>query len=139
VLMDLSQPVRSALFYMESAHESHKAFIRHLFQLGHKSVICAECYESSILSPVPFMGIHGEILGWLIAPSGEVKYEYEYLYEYYPSVITARLAENSLSVVRPSTSSRSRRENPRRHNGGSSDNYYELSVSLCRHSHNSEV
>ncbi len=46
-----------------------------------------ECYESSILSPRPFMGNNGEIFKLADGSLWEVKYEYEYLYEYYPSVI----------------------------------------------------
>ena len=46
-----------------------------------------ECYESSILSPSPFMGNNGEIFKLADGSLWEVKYEYSYLYEYYPSVI----------------------------------------------------
>ena len=46
-----------------------------------------ECYESSILSPNPFMGNNGEIFKLDDGTLWEVKYEYEYLYEYYPSVV----------------------------------------------------
>ena len=45
------------------------------------------CYQSSILSPSPFMGNNGEIFKLADGSVWEVKYEYEYLYEYYPSVI----------------------------------------------------
>src|SRR3970040_2742819 len=46
-----------------------------------------ECYESSIVSPSPFMGNNGEIFKLADGSLWEVKYEYEYLYEYYPNVI----------------------------------------------------
>jgi hypothetical protein len=46
-----------------------------------------DCYQSSILSPSPFMGNNGEIFKLADGSVWEVKYEYEYLYEYYPSVI----------------------------------------------------
>ena len=46
-----------------------------------------DCYESSIVSPSPFMGNDGEILKLVDGSLWEVKYEYEYLYEYYPSVV----------------------------------------------------
>jgi hypothetical protein len=45
------------------------------------------CYQSSILSPSPFMGNNGEIFKLADGSLWEVKYEYEYLYEYYPAVI----------------------------------------------------
>lgn len=45
------------------------------------------CYESSILSPTPFMGNNGEVFRLADGSLWEVKYEYEYLYEYYPDVI----------------------------------------------------
>ncbi len=50
-------------------------------------VSAQDCYESSILSPNPFMGNNGEIFKLADNSIWEVKYEYEYLYEYYPSVI----------------------------------------------------
>jgi hypothetical protein len=46
-----------------------------------------DCYQSSILSPAPFMGNNNEIFKLADGSLWEVKYEYEYLYEYYPSVI----------------------------------------------------
>ena len=46
-----------------------------------------ECYQSSIVSPVPFQGNNGEIFKLTDGSVWEVKYEYEYLYEYYPSVV----------------------------------------------------
>ena len=45
------------------------------------------CYESSIMSPTPFMGNHGEVLRLADGSLWEVQYEYEYMYEYYPDVI----------------------------------------------------
>lgn len=45
-----------------------------------------ECYKSSILSPSPFMGNDGEIFKLVDGSIWEVKYAYEYLYEYYPAV-----------------------------------------------------
>ena len=47
----------------------------------------AGCYEASIVSPTPFMGNNDEIFKLSDGSVWEVKYEYEYLYEYYPSVI----------------------------------------------------
>jgi len=44
------------------------------------------CYDSTILSPSPFMGNSGEIFKLADGSIWEVKYEYEYLYEYQPSV-----------------------------------------------------
>lgn len=54
------------------------------------SSICAlaqDCYETTIVSPSPFMGNNEEIFKLADGSVWEVKYEYEYLYEYYPSVI----------------------------------------------------
>ncbi len=45
------------------------------------------CYESSIVSPNPFMGNHGEIFKLLDGTFWKVVYEYEYLYEYNPDVV----------------------------------------------------
>lgn len=46
-----------------------------------------DCYDSSILSPSPFMGINGEIFKLSDGSLWEVKHEYEYLYEYNPNVV----------------------------------------------------
>ncbi len=62
------------------------------------------CYESSIISPSPFMGNNGEIFKLADGSLWEVKYEYEYLYEYYPSVVICPsrgvliIGEKSLNV-----------------------------------------
>ncbi|MBZ1327728.1 hypothetical protein [Aquirufa aurantiipilula] len=45
------------------------------------------CFESTILSPKPFMGNNGEIFKLSDGSLWEVKYENEYLYEYYPKII----------------------------------------------------
>lgn len=45
------------------------------------------CYESSIVSPTPFMGNHGEVFRLADGSLWQIEYEYEYLYEYYPSVV----------------------------------------------------
>jgi len=44
------------------------------------------CYDSSIISPTPFMGNDGEIFKLADGSFWEIMYEYEYMYEYYPSV-----------------------------------------------------
>jgi hypothetical protein len=47
----------------------------------------AKCYKDSIISPTPFLGNNDEIFKLASGSIWQVKYEYEYLYEYYPSVI----------------------------------------------------
>jgi hypothetical protein len=44
------------------------------------------CYESMIKAPSPFMGNNDEIFVLTDGSVWQVKYEYEYLYEYYPTV-----------------------------------------------------
>ena len=51
------------------------------------SVNASQCYEASIVKPTPFMGNDGEIFKLDDGSIWEVKHEYEYMYEYYPSVI----------------------------------------------------
>lgn len=46
----------------------------------------ASCFDDSIVSPSPFLGNNGEIFKLASGKMGEVKYEYEYMYEYFPSV-----------------------------------------------------
>lgn len=45
------------------------------------------CFPTSIISPSPFMGNDGEIFKAADGSIWEVKYEYSYLYEYFPSVM----------------------------------------------------
>ena len=45
------------------------------------------CYKESIINPSPFMGNHDEIFELSNGTIWKVQYEYEYLYEYYTSVI----------------------------------------------------
>lgn len=56
----------------------------------------AACYESSIMNPTPFLGNDGEIFKLADGTLWEVKYEYEYMYEYYPSVIICPSRETLL-------------------------------------------
>ena len=51
------------------------------------SASAQSCYESSIVSPSPFMGNNGEIFKLADGSVWEVKYEYEYMYEYSPDVV----------------------------------------------------
>ena len=68
---------------------------RRLFHLGtlilffvfSTSATAQDCYESSVVRPSPFMGNNGEIFKLADGSLWEVKYAYEYLYEYYPSVL----------------------------------------------------
>jgi len=50
-------------------------------------ILAGECFESSIVSPTPFLGNNEEMFKLSDGSVWEVKYEYEYLYEYDPSVI----------------------------------------------------
>jgi len=64
-----------------------KAFLVGLLIMIPGVVLAQTCYESSIMSPTPFMGNHGEIFRLADGSFWEVKYEYEYMYEYYTDVI----------------------------------------------------
>ncbi len=74
------------------------------------------CYESSILSPTPFMGNNGEIFKLADGSIWEVKYEYEYLYEYYPDVVICPskdkliMGDKSLSVELISSPKQTKKE-----------------------------
>ncbi|NBK99849.1 MAG: hypothetical protein EOM50_17930 [Erysipelotrichia bacterium] len=46
-----------------------------------------DCIQANLISPTPFMGNNGEIFKLDNGVLGEVKFEYEYMYEYYPNVI----------------------------------------------------
>lgn len=80
-----------------------------------------DCYESSIISPSPFMGNNDEIFKLSDGSVWEVKYEYEYLYEYYPSIIICPnrgkliIGEKSLNiqvVTRPTKNNNSSEAKP---------------------------
>ena len=51
------------------------------------NALAQSCYETTVQSPTPFMGNSGEIIKLADGSLWEVKYAYEYLYEYSPSVI----------------------------------------------------
>ena len=48
------------------------------------------CHLSSVLSPAPLLGNHGEVVRLADGSLWEVIGEYLYLYQYYPSVVTCR-------------------------------------------------
>lgn len=47
----------------------------------------SDCYRADITQPSPFMGNHGEVFKLDNGSYWEVQFEYEYLYEYYPTVV----------------------------------------------------
>jgi hypothetical protein len=51
------------------------------------SLRAQNCYETNIVTPAPFMGNNDEIFKTGDGAVWQVKYAYEYLYEYYPSVV----------------------------------------------------
>ena len=63
-----------------------------------------DCFESSIISPTPFMGNDGEVFKLSDGSVWEVQNEYEYLHEYNPDVIVCPRKEkliiggNSLDI-----------------------------------------
>lgn len=51
------------------------------------NIVNAQCYKSTIVSPVPFKGNHGEVFKLADGSIWKVIYEYEYLYEHRPDII----------------------------------------------------
>jgi len=81
--------------------------------LGTQSLSFAQsCYETTVQSPSPFMGNNGEIIKIGDGSLWEVKYAYEYLYEYYPEVIICpekgKLVVKGKSIQVQAVSSRSK-------------------------------
>ena len=74
------------------------------------------CYQSTVLSPSPFMGNNGEIFKLSDGSVWEVKYEYEYMYEYSPSVTICpsrgKLIVGKKSLNVQSISGSSKRQSP---------------------------
>ena len=68
------------------ARTSTIMFLGAALMLVATSATSTDCYKSSILSPVPFMGNHDEIIKLADGSIWQVTYEYEYMYEYYPEV-----------------------------------------------------
>src|SRR5688572_10763536 len=53
----------------------------------HAAAFAQLCYESTVQSPRPFLGNTGEIVRLADESLWEVKYAYENLYEYHPTVL----------------------------------------------------
>jgi hypothetical protein len=51
------------------------------------SIHAQNCYETNITAPTPFLGNNNEIFKTGDGGIWQVKYAYEYLYEYYPTVL----------------------------------------------------
>lgn len=49
----------------------------------------SDWYDASIISPTPFMGNNGEVFKLSDGSIWEVKYEYRYMYKYYPWVMVS--------------------------------------------------
>ena len=70
-----------------------------------------DCFETTVVAPTPLMGNNGEIVKLADGSFWEVKYEYEYMYEYYPTVIMCPsrgllvIGDTELTVVRVGSSS----------------------------------
>lgn len=64
-----------------------KSFFLFLSVVIPSFILSNECFQANIISPTPFMGNNDELFKLDNGMIGEVKYEYEYMYEYYPAVI----------------------------------------------------
>lgn len=51
------------------------------------ATLAQDCYSSSVQSPAPFLGNHGEIVKLADGSMWEVQHSYEYFYEYNPSIV----------------------------------------------------
>lgn len=54
---------------------------------ANNSSVPSGCYQSTIQTPSPFLGNNGEVFALADGSVGEIFAEYEYMYEYFPSVI----------------------------------------------------
>ena len=64
-----------------------KTFMLALLLLAGGVANANTCYESTIRTPAPFMGNNDEVFVLTDGTVWQVKFEYEYLYAYYPNVI----------------------------------------------------
>lgn len=60
---------------------------RNVRRLREEAARAADCYQSTIVAPAPFMGNNDEVFKLADGSLWQVKYEYEYLYEYQPEVL----------------------------------------------------
>jgi len=51
------------------------------------SASASTCFESSISAPAPFLGNNNELFRLSNGVTGQIKFEYNYFYDYYPTVI----------------------------------------------------
>lgn len=58
-----------------------------IFQVVSLSANARDCYEAVVMKPSPFLGNNGEVIQLDDGTLWEIKYEYEYLYEYFPEVV----------------------------------------------------
>lgn len=64
-----------------------KAILMTVLFMVSRVAFAQSCYETTVQKPSPFMGNNGEIIKLGDGSVWEVKYAYEYLYEYYPTVV----------------------------------------------------
>ncbi len=55
--------------------------------LAASSASASTCFESSISAPAPFLGNNNELFRLSNGVTGQIKFEYNYFYDYYPTVI----------------------------------------------------
>ena len=81
------------------------------------SATAQDCFQSTVLSPSPFMGNDGETFKLADGSIWQVKYEYEYLYQYSPEVLVCPaqgkliIGEKSLNIE-PISLAKSRNSTP---------------------------
>lgn len=81
------------------------------------AVRAQDCYQSAVVSPSPMLGNNGEIVKLLDGSVWEIKYEYEYLYEYNPTILVCPsrgkliIGEKSLNVQQISSGTSARSKN----------------------------
>ena len=82
--------IKNRWCYIESIR-MYMVLVVALLLFSYHNATAQECYESSVQSPTPFMGNHGEIFKLADGSMWEVNASYEYMYEYYPSVVICPL------------------------------------------------
>lgn len=86
-----------------------------------------DCFDSSIVSPTPFIGNNGELFKLTDGSAWEVKYDYEYMYEYYPDVVVCpgrgkmRIKGRTLNVANVSSPGKSANRQSSKQTAGSGD------------------
>lgn len=75
------------IFSLKNIDQGEEVSALAMNQIGNSANSKDRCYNSTITKPTPFLGNNDEIFHLADGSVWRVRYEYEYMYEYYPNVV----------------------------------------------------